>query len=310
MLVSVIIPIYNSSKFLEKLLNNVICQTYKDIEIILINDGSKDNSLQICKEFQQKDKRIKVISKENGGVSSARNKGIEMATGKYITFVDSDDNIDKNYINTLVNNIKENYLVKVNTKNTLKEEIISREKYIKGIVSGKIQGVCWGYLFEKELLNNIKFDVNTSYMEDTIFIMQYLFKVSKIKILKEKLYYHEVNEEGLTTSNKLEKKINGYIYSINEIEKILIDNRIEKNSYKKYIENRRIKLIEAEITKAKNIEEIQKMIHNKNVIEIMKIKKVNLKYKLFMQTLKTNNPQKILIYVKLRERIKKIVKGK
>lgn len=310
MLVSIIIPIYNNSKFLEKLLNNVICQTYKDIEIILIDDGSKDNSLQICKKFQQKDKRIKVISKENGGVSSARNKGIEMVTGEYITFVDSDDNIDKNYINTLVNNIEENCLVKVNTKNTLKEEIISREKYLKDIVSGKIQGVCWGYLFEKKLLNNIKFDVNTSYMEDTIFIMQYLFKVSKIKILKEKLYYHEVNEEGLTTSNKLEKKINEYMYSINEIEKILMDNRIEKNLYKKYIENRRIKLIEAEIAKAKSIEEIQKMIHNKNVTEIMKIKKVNLKYKLFMQILKTKNPNKILTYVKLRKKIKKIVKGR
>ena len=310
MLVSIIIPIYNSSKFLKKLLNNVICQSYKDIEIILIDDGSKDDSLQICKEFQQKDERIKVISKENGGVSSARNKGIEMATGKYITFVDSDDNIDKNYINTLVNNIEENCLVKVNTKNTLEEEIISKEKYIKGIVSGKIQGVCWGYLFEKELLNNIKFDVNTSYMEDTVFIIQYLFRISKIKVLKEQLYYHEVNEEGLTNSNKLEEKINGYMYSINKIEKILMDNKIEKISYKKYIENRRIKLIEAEIAKVTNIKEIQRIIHNKNVTEIMKIKKVNLKYKLFMQILKTNNPQKILAYVKLRKRIKKIVKGK
>ena len=94
------------------------------------------------------------------------------------------------------------------------------------------------------------------------------------------------------------------------IEKILMDNRIEKNLYKKYIENRRIKLIEAEIAKAKSIEEIQKMIHNKNVTEIMKIKKVNLKYKLFMQILKTKNPNKILTYVKLRKKIKKIVKGR
>lgn len=310
MLVSIIIPIYNSSKFLTNLLNNLVSQSYENIEIVLIDDGSKDDSLQICKKFQQQDKRIKIISKENGGVSSARNKGIEIANGKYITFIDSDDNINRNYINTLISNVEENSVVKINTKNALRETIIPREKYIKDIVSGKEKGVCWGYLFEKKILNDIRFDVNTSYMEDTIFIIRYLFRVSKVKSLKEKLYYHKVNEEGLTNSNKLIEKIDGYIYSINKIEKMLIDNGMQINLYKKNIENRKIKLIEAELAKAKNIKEIQEIIQNKNVTEIMETKKVNLKYKLFMQILKTKNIKKILVYIKCRKKIKKIVKGR
>ena len=90
-LISVILPIYNVEKYLEKCLKSVINQTYKNLEIILVDDGSKDNSPQICDEYAVKDKRIVVIHKSNGGLSDARNAGIEIAKGKYITLIDSDD---------------------------------------------------------------------------------------------------------------------------------------------------------------------------------------------------------------------------
>ena len=195
-------------------------------------------------------------------------------------------------------------------KNKKREKLITREQYIKAIVSGKVSGVCWGYLFERKLLQDIKFDTNTSYMEDTVFVTQYLFNVLKIKILKKRLYYHTINKESLTNSNKLEKKINEYMYSLNQIEKILINNNIKKNTYIDKLKNRRIKLIEAEIAKAKNIEDIQRIINNKNVKEIVEEKNICLKYKLFINILKTQDSKKILNYVKIRNIIKKIIKGK
>ena len=105
-LISVVIPIYKVEKYLNKCINSVICQTYTNIEIILVDDGSPDNCGIICDDFAKTDKRIKVIHKENGGLSDARNVGIENATGKYITFIDSDDYVELEYIEYLYTLIK------------------------------------------------------------------------------------------------------------------------------------------------------------------------------------------------------------
>jgi len=107
-LISIIVPIYNVEIYLEKCLNSIINQTYKNIEILLINDGSSDNSLRICKKYQKKDKRIVLINKKNGGLSSARNAGIDKASGNYLLFIDSDDYIEIDMIEKLYNNIKSN----------------------------------------------------------------------------------------------------------------------------------------------------------------------------------------------------------
>ena len=106
-LITVVVPVYNVEQYLKDCIDSIILQTYKDIEIILVDDGSTDTSGLICDEYKSKDKRIKVFHKENGGLSSARNCGIENATGKYITFVDSDDVVRENYILFLYKAIKE-----------------------------------------------------------------------------------------------------------------------------------------------------------------------------------------------------------
>ena len=100
---SIIVPVYNSEKFLNKCINSLINQTIKNIEIILINDGSSDNSLNICNEFAKKDSRIKVFSQENSGQATARNVGLDNATGEYITFTDADDWVDPDYYEKLLN---------------------------------------------------------------------------------------------------------------------------------------------------------------------------------------------------------------
>ena len=106
-LISIVVPIYNVEKYLEKCINSIIIQTYKNIEIILVNDGSTDSSGKICDIYLKIDKRIKVVHKKNGGLSDARNVGIENAKGKYIAFIDSDDFLDSDFIEILYNLIIE-----------------------------------------------------------------------------------------------------------------------------------------------------------------------------------------------------------
>lgn len=107
-LVSIVVPIYNSQKYLKDVVERIVNQTYQNLEIILVNDGSTDNSGDICESYQKKDSRIVVIKKENGGLSSARNAGTKVAKGKYIAYIDSDDLVSKYYIEFLINNLKRN----------------------------------------------------------------------------------------------------------------------------------------------------------------------------------------------------------
>ena len=123
-LISIVIPVYKVEKYLEKCVESVINQTYKNLEILLVNDGSPDNCPKICDEYAQKDNRIKVIHKENGGLSDARNAGIDVAAGKYIAFVDSDDYVSNDYIEYMYNLIKE-YNTQMATCET---EVINAEK--------------------------------------------------------------------------------------------------------------------------------------------------------------------------------------
>ena len=109
-LISVVIPVYNVEKYLEKCLDSVVEQTYRNLEIILVDDGSTDNSGAICDRYAQKDSRVVVIHQKNGGLSKARNVGIDTATGKYISFIDSDDYVGSCYIETLYKEIKPNII--------------------------------------------------------------------------------------------------------------------------------------------------------------------------------------------------------
>ena len=109
--ISVILPVYNVEKYLRQCLDSVINQTYKNLEIILVNDGSTDNSGKICEEYALNDERIKVIHKENGGISSARNAAIDIAKGQYITFIDSDDDVELDYIDYLYDILKKFNLI-------------------------------------------------------------------------------------------------------------------------------------------------------------------------------------------------------
>ena len=209
-LISIIVPVYNVEKYLERCVESIIGQTYKNIEIILVDDGSKDNSGKICDDFMKKDNRIKVIHKENGGLSDARNAGIEIAKGEYIGFVDSDDYIEKDMFETLYNLCKENdaeismvsYYEYYNGKliAVRKNEKIEKFDKIGAIkellIDKKIQSYAWNKLFKRELSENIQFPTNKNF-EDIATTLKLFEKANNFALLEEPKYFYLRRDDSI-----------------------------------------------------------------------------------------------------------------
>jgi len=220
-LVSLIIPAYNADKYLKECLDSVINQTYKNIEIVLINDGSKDNTDKICKEYASKDARINFINKENTGVSSTRNMALNICKGEYVLFVDSDDWIKNNCIELLINNVADADILKFNCsvenanhewvvknfkekehvlskeeKDDLPLNVISPNKYEdKFGYYGEFGYVC-GKLYSKNIIQNIYFNEKMRFCEDGEFFLKVIKNDSKIKCIDEVLYYYRHNKNS------------------------------------------------------------------------------------------------------------------
>lgn len=234
-LVSIIVPVYNVEKYLERCIDSLVNQTLKDIEIILVDDGSTDSSGRICDEYAKKDKRIKVIHKENGGVSSARNKGIEKSKGKYIMFCDSDDWIEHNMLEILYDNIEkkktdiifsgfygdlyiDNNLYKSVSEGIsfdINSNIVGFNKlfiYIFNTSRTALQSP-WAKLFKTEIIkkNNILFKTNMICYEDFEFNLRYLTYCNSFTYLKD-IMYHYVNNYGESSLSRRNK--NNLVYEI------------------------------------------------------------------------------------------------
>lgn len=206
--ISIIIPVYNVEKYLEKCLDSVVNQTFKDFEVICINDGSTDNSLNILKRYAAKDSRFRIIDKENEGVSKARNIGIETAQGDYIQFIDSDDWIEPNCLELVYEKISQtdSDMVIFSSRYIVDGKIISTtlkyaESYFKHrslIVFFYLVIVCWDKIFKREFLinNNLKFPEEIFYVEDGIFNLQCLYKNPKIDCVPVLLYNYNYLREG------------------------------------------------------------------------------------------------------------------
>ena len=221
-MISVIIPMYNSEKYIERCLRSVCEQTYQNIEIIVIDDGSSDNGEKICKRIANSDSRIYVYHFENHGVSWARNKGIELAKGEYITFIDSDDYIDKEMIKNMVDHIHEADLVICGIKrvNSLTGAVIGGWLYGEGIYSIKkylglleksnmnpFFGGPYCKLINKKLLidNNIKFMLGQSLAEDFCFNLDLLNHINKIYIIEKEYYCYMSNTIGSLSQYNYQK---------------------------------------------------------------------------------------------------------
>lgn len=194
--ISIIIPIYNCEKYIEECIKSILAQTFNDFEIIIINDGSSDNSLNICDQYATRDERIKVFSQNNKGVSSARNRGIDIAQGEWITFIDADDIVYKNYLSHLYVNVNHNidfiaagfeYFTSRDTTtyttktNSSYKEVLSKDFGITKMYENHFwQWFICSKLFRKCIItrNNIKFNESFIYGEDRLFIMQYICAIN------------------------------------------------------------------------------------------------------------------------------------
>ena len=237
-LITVIVNVYNGEKFINKCLDSVINQTYKNLEILIINDGSTDNTLSICKKY--KDKRIKIITTENQGLSLSRNVGIDNAKGKYLYFVDVDDfieldtieylyNLSKKY-NTLISTCKSidvydyNFKIKKEIENV---KILSSKEYLKEIVLYKNNfNSTWNKLYKKEIFNGLRFE--TRIVNDLALSYKMIIRAKKIVYSNQIKYYYLRHEDSITSRNKDDFKRNIDIY----------ESSVQRYNYiKKYYSN-------------------------------------------------------------------------
>lgn len=301
-LVSIIVPVYNTESYLEKCLNSILNQTYKNIEVIIIDDGSTDDSYKILQEFQNKDKRIVLLQQKNSGQGVARNKGIEISKGKYIFFVDSDDRVTENMIEEMVLEIEKTnsdfssfliafedsknqkiYKKKFNNKILKNEEIYQNALEIKDIFPIPVNKI-----YKRNFLieNNIYFP-KIRKNEDMLFIHKLAF-FSKKCSFNNKVFYYAWRREGSTSRNVTEKNIKASLKLLEDEKKLLLGNKcfgnfqlLYKVFYVRVILN---VLLQSLFYKSKKINEIKNIIENsdfnKYLLDFEVIKKLPIKHKI------------------------------
>lgn len=245
-LISIIVPIYKVEKYIYKCLNTILNQTYKNLQIILVDDGSPDNCGKICDEYAKKDKRIQVIHKQNGGLSDARNVGIAEAKGEFIGFVDSDDYIETTMFEDLLNLVKENnadvaicnfYEVKDDNKiiknNYNDVKIYDKMEILKEILlDKKIQSYAWNKLYKKDLFNEVKYPVGKKYEDigTTFYLLENCEKV----VVSGKPEYNYLNRKDSIVNNVTESTIIDYVTIVDERYDYIEKNYPELSKYNMY----------------------------------------------------------------------------
>lgn len=219
-LVSVIVPVYNVEPYLRKCVDSILNQSYRKIEIILVDDGSTDMSGRICDEYSNKDERIKVIHKKNGGLSSARNAGLEIAKGDYISYIDSDDYVTSLFIEELVglcikyntgiscigykefssNDEKTVTVISDECKPIIYDDISFIKEIVDSTKSGVITYCVWSKLFRRDIVEKMKFPEGKTY-EDIMYTTAAIFRAKQCVFKNDKLYNYRIREGSISKSH-------------------------------------------------------------------------------------------------------------
>jgi glycosyltransferase involved in cell wall biosynthesis len=270
--INIIVPVYNVEKYLSKCIHSILSQTFSDFELILVNDGSTDYSGNICDEFANQDSRIKVIHKENAGVSSARNTGLKLSTGDYICFVDSDDIIDETMIDKMyksaITNDSDIVMCGIREENTFtnsqmefisplyKETFIEGKQIIDYFHMALQRDNFFGFasmvnkMYKKSHIINITVNDNISVGEDLCFNIHAVLNATRISAVNEPLYiYKKVNVDSITMNNN-GKSFYLFLEARQEVFKILNFYKIEST---KYVKNQNLITIGEYINQLKNI---------------------------------------------------------
>lgn len=323
--VSVIVPIYNAENFIEECAKSILGQTFKNLELILVDDGSKDNSLQICQRIANEDSRVKVFTKENGGTSSAKNFGIENAQGEYIAFCDADDTIDAEYIENLYQGVAlydaDVCVGNVSFVSVRNDEIISRRtvKMVSGKFSMKefmsyypqympnaVIGAPWNKLYKRSIIleNGFRFNTKIKNNEDTHFNYAFLAKCKTV-YSSEMPYYNYINRLNVASASK------GFIPNIFDIYTLTYNKALDflkaTDTYSQNIQFQNqyyIGLVigaingivngKNDLTVQEKIEQIENICNTKEVKEAIK-------------TVKFSDPKKTLIAFLIKKRCSKFL---
>lgn len=225
-IISVIVPVYNTEKFIDRCIDSLLGQSFENFELIMVNDGSRDSSGVICKKYALKDKRIRVVDKKNEGVSAARNTGLDSANGDWIVFVDSDDYVERGYIESLFKTVQKGKmkfgmtgLTKISvdgtviySPDTIKKYTLDRDACIEMLFSysNGYWGYVWGKIYNRQILrkHNIKFRNNIYFNEDRLFCLEYLSVLNA----KDKIsantgsYYNYIIHENSATAKPVNER--------------------------------------------------------------------------------------------------------
>jgi glycosyltransferase involved in cell wall biosynthesis len=299
--VSIVLPIYNVEKYLARCLDSILNQTFTDFEVICVNDGSPDNSLEILEKYKKIDNRIKIISQENKGLSGARNTGIKHSNGEYIAFIDSDDVIHPKYLEVFTNFIGDadfisSKHIRIEDHNDLNFHEIELDKinvetvnnvrhnYLINKVYKHTQSVVWNKLFKKSSLGDITFEEGISPGEDDIFTFKFMMEAQKIVLINAELYYYMANETSTMTtlnynSSKVKKSSLAFAQAISTYTK---NNKssLSKKEISKLEKKQQSILFKAYLKKQKNKDDIVIAIKELNNCELFNYKKLKFNQKL------------------------------
>lgn len=235
-MISVIIPVYNSGELLKRLINSLLQQTYRDLEILLINDGSTDNTEQICKEIIEKDSRFQYFYQKNAGVSAARNYGIIKSSGEYIAFLDADDEIDDNYFEELILACQntdiavcdvraEDTCGNVLSRFTLPNQVLTSERALNYLLKRQnINSGPYAKLFKKSVIIQLKFPDLKVY-EDILFVMMAFANAHTIGITDNTAYHYYQNDQS-AMHNAVQNPSMDIVTATDEIMKFIINRKV------------------------------------------------------------------------------------
>jgi len=244
-LISVIVPMYNCGKYITKCLSSLVRQSYGNIEIIVVDDGSSDNGGEICREFSRTDSRIRYIRQENSGASSARNKGLNNAAGNWITFCDSDDYADSDLLQHLMDTAKKynadivqcGVIIEYNSKTSVKVPAPTNETVIKNFLQTEKSFLryygktVYPKLFKSDLLKNIKFDPAYTIGEDMLFGVEAALKARKIAMTGEYKYHYFQRTDSVCNTVPDKKSLLSSRNALNEILRLLPQNSSASEFY-------------------------------------------------------------------------------
>lgn len=239
-MISIVVPIFNSEKYLEACINSVITQTYQDWELILVNDGSTDSSMAICQKFAHSDSRIKIFSQENKGQAAARNFGLRQATRPYVTFIDADDEIASNTLQDNLAILTTNpqidclqyptymdYGTEQQFITSSKQQLIDSDFYERWLNDKYISWIVCDKIFKTSIFDRLHFTEGIIY-EDNLLIANLLERINNIYISTEGLYYYYLRENStMTSSHSLKKEQDSFFVTSQIADKLLKHNKKE-----------------------------------------------------------------------------------